>query len=64
MNRALAGYEWYLARDAEREYLEAYLKSSLCFDRSFGKQFVFEIEIDDESKFWGMKTKDQQDWEM
>ncbi len=59
-NRALAGYEWYLARAAEREHLEAYLKSCLCCDRSFGDKFVFEIEIDDEATWWGKKTQDQQ----
>ena len=64
MNRALAGYEWYLAHDAERLYLDAYLNSALCFDSSFGEWFQFEIEIDDESALWGMKTKDQQASEM
>ena len=66
LNKKLPGYE-HLIKDenaAERLYLDAYLNNSLCFDSSFGKQFVFEIEIDDESKFWGMKTHDQQTWEM
>ena len=65
LNKKLPGYE-HLMKDenaAERLYLDAYLKNSLCFDRSFGQWFQFEIEIDDESKFWGMKTKDQQKME-
>jgi hypothetical protein len=66
LNKKLPGYEHLMKAEhaAEREYLEAYLNSTLCCDPSFGKQFVFEIEIDDESKFWGMKTKDQQAWEL
>jgi len=64
LNRALAGYEWYLARAAEREHLEAYLKSCLCCDRSFGDKFVLEIEIEDEKKYWGMKTKERQEMDM
>ena len=66
LNKKSPGYE-HLIKDenaAERVYLEGYLNSTLYCDPSFGKQFVFEIEIDDESKFWGMKTKDQQAWEL
>ena len=66
LNKKLAGYE-HLIKDenaAERLYLDAYLNSTLCCDRSFGKKFVFEIKIDDESAFFGMKTADQQAWEM
>ena len=60
LNENLPGYEWYLARDAEREHLEAYLESSLCCDRSFGDKFVFEFPIDDEAKWSSKKIKDQQ----
>ena len=66
LNEKLAGYE-HLIKDenaAERVYLEGYLNSTLYCDPSFGKQFVFEIEIKDEAAFWGMKTADQQNWEL
>ena len=66
LNKKLPGYE-HLIKDenaAERLYLDAYLNSALCFDKSYGKKFVFEIEIDDEAAFWGKKTDEQQAWEM
>ena len=66
LNKKLPGYEHFIKDEnaAERLYLDAYLNSALCFDSSFGEWFQFEIEIDDESVLWGMKTKDQQASEM
>ena len=60
LNKRLPGYEWYLARAAEREHLDAYLNSTLYCDGSFGKHWVFEFPIKDEAKWWGKKTTDQQ----
>ena len=59
-NEKLPGYEWYLANAAARAHLDAYLNSTLCFDRSFGGWFQLEIPIKDEAKLWGKKTDDQQ----
>ena len=64
LNRALAGYEWYLARAAEREHLEAYLNSTLYCDPSVGEGFVFEVPIEDERAWWGKKTQKQQEREL
>merc|ERR1719460_3258261 len=64
MNRALVGYEWYLARAAAREHLEAYLNSTLYCDPSVGEGFVFEVPIEDERAWWGKKTQQQQEREL
>ena len=66
LNEKLAGYE-HLIKDenaAERLYLDAYLNSALCFDRSFGVHWVFEFPIKNEAAFWGKKTDEQQTMEM
>ena len=60
LNRALVGYEWYMARAAARAHLDAYLNNNLYSNPSFGKKFEFEFPINDEAKWWSKKTKDQQ----
>jgi len=62
LNKKLPGYEHFIKDEnaAERLYLDAYLNSALCFDRSFGGWFQLEFPINDEAKWWGKKTKDQQ----
>ena len=66
LNKKFPGYEHFIKDEnaAERLYLDAYLNSALCFDRSFGEWFQFEFEIDDEAKWWGQKTGRQQDKEL
>ena len=62
LNKKLPGYE-HLIKDenaAERLYLDAYLNSALCFDRSFGGWFQLEFPIKDEAKWSGKKTTGQQ----
>ena len=66
LNKKSPGYE-HLIKDenaAERLYLDAYLNSALCFDRSFGVHWVFEFPIKNEAAFWGKKTDEQQTMEM
>jgi len=62
LNKKLPGYEHLLAHAAEREHLDAYLESTLCFDSSFGDLFVGEFKVD-EASWWRMTTRRQQQME-
>ena len=64
LNKMLPGYEWYMARAAERTYFEGYLKRALCFDSSIGKHWVFEFPVEDEPKWWRRNVQRQQQKEM